>query len=405
MRLVIAEQTLKARAARKLLDRPMDQRMWYGGMKQLVSAMQRAAPELKFKLPPKLPDQQVQRSLTRPTVGDTLAAACEQFDLRYRIEGDAVVIEENSPAAGTDLMSKVYWLKPGAWPNKGSARDVLAARGITFVGGAGADWQDSARQLEMTNTPANQQKLADLLAGEFGGTLGSPDGWLRLTNGGGLGMAVERFGPDTVTGTHPLYGRCTVPLSMVYTIRNTPPAPAAAGSGVNGWRLAYAPEPVLPASGGQSSPLLGKDAPAFKLAMLDGGSFDLGKEKGNVVVLDFWATWCGPCVRSLPGLIESMTRFPADRVKFVGINQAEAPAQVKRFLETRGWKLAVALDAGQNVARQYGVDGIPHTVVIGPDGKVAWTKTGYDPEAETQAAEAVEKLLAARTAAPNAAVP
>ena len=92
-------------------------------------------------------------------------------------------------------------------------------------------------------------------------------------------------------------------------------------------------------------------------------------------------------------------------MKFVGINQAEAPAQVKRFLETRGWKLAVAMDAGQNVARQYGVDGIPQTVIIGPDGKIAWTKTGYDPEGETQAAEAVKKLLAAQAAAPNAPMP
>ena len=139
--------------------------------------------------------------------------------------------------------------------------------------------------------------------------------------------------------------------------------------------------------------------------MLDGGNFDLGQEKGNVVVRDFWATWCGPCIKSLPGLIEAMTQFPTDRVKFVGINQAEAPAQVKRFLETRGWKLAVAMDAGQNVARQYGVDGIPQTVIIGPDGKIAWTKTGYDPETETQAVEAVKKLLVAKATAPDTATP
>ena len=104
-------------------------------------------------------------------------------------------------------------------------------------------------------------------------------------------------------------------------------------------------------------------------------------------------------------MIEAMTQFPTDRVKFVGINQAEAPAQVKRFLETRGWKLAVAMDAGQNVARQYGVDGIPQTVIIGPDGKIAWTKTGYDPETETQAVEAVKKLLVAKATAPDTATP
>ena len=211
-----------------------------------------------------------------------------------------------------------------------------------------------------------------------------------------MALTVEKFTPDAITGTHPVYGRCTVPMSEVYAIRNTLPDPSVGEQVVRGWRLAYAPEPVLPESGGEGSALLGKDAPTFKLAMLDGsGDFDLGQQKGRVVVLDFWATWCGPCVRSLPGLIETMAQFPAEQVRFVGLNQAEVPEQVKRFLETRGWKLAVAMDAGQNVARQYGVDGIPHTVVVGPDGKVAWVRTGYDPDGETAVADAVKKLLAA----------
>ena len=110
-------------------------------------------------------------------------------------------------------------------------------------------------------------------------------------------------------------------------------------------------------------------------------------------MLDFWATWCGPCVKSLPGLIEAMSAFPEDRVKLIGVNQGEPPDLVKRFLETRNWKLNVAMDAQQSVARQYGVDGIPHTVIVGPDGKVAWVKTGYSPDGETEAANAVKKLL------------
>jgi thiol-disulfide isomerase/thioredoxin len=140
----------------------------------------------------------------------------------------------------------------------------------------------------------------------------------------------------------------------------------------------------------------------FKLPLLGGGDFDLNQEKGKIVVLDFWATWCGPCVQSLPGLIEAMSAFPADRVKLVGVNQGEPADQVKRFLETRGWKLTVAMDASQNVAHQYGVDGIPHTVIVGPDGKVAWVKTGYSPDGDTEASNAVKQLLAAP---PNAGAP
>ena len=88
-----------------------------------------------------------------------------------------------------------------------------------------------------------------------------------------------------------------------------------------------------------------------------------------------------------------MKPFDSKKVKFIGVNQGEEAAQVKRFIEQRGWKFAVALDATQSVAQQFGVTGIPHTVIIGPDGKVAWINTGYRPGAEKDAAAAVSKLL------------
>ena len=95
--------------------------------------------------------------------------------------------------------------------------------------------------------------------------------------------------------------------------------------------------------------------------------------------------------------MEAMGQFPSDKVKLVGVNQAEAPDQVKRFLETHKWNLTVAMDAGQTVGRQYGVDGIPHTVIIGPDGKVAWVHTGAAPDADAQASEIIKKLLGGTT--------
>ncbi|MEO8353331.1 MAG: TlpA disulfide reductase family protein, partial [Chthoniobacteraceae bacterium] len=154
-------------------------------------------------------------------------------------------------------------------------------------------------------------------------------------------------------------------------------------------------EPVIPESGGESSPEVGKEAEKFKLPLLTEGNFDLGSEHGKVVVLDFWATWCAPCVKSLPGLIEAVSAFPTDRVKLIGVNQSEPSEAVKRFIETRDWQLTVAMDADQKVAQKYGVTGIPHTVIVGPDGKIAWVKTGYSPDGATEAAAAIEKLLAA----------
>jgi thiol-disulfide isomerase/thioredoxin len=182
-------------------------------------------------------------------------------------------------------------------------------------------------------------------------------------------------------------------MAQVAVIRTTAPPPTAASSALADWHLVNAPDPVVPTGNGENSPLLGKDAPTFTLPMLDGSSFDLAAEKGHVVVLDFWASWCGPCIKSLPGLVELVGAFPSDKVKLVGINQGEAPDQVKQFLETRGLKLVTAMDADQGVGRKYGVDAIPHTIVVGPDGKVAWEQTGYDPDGEGGAADVIKKLL------------
>jgi peroxiredoxin len=367
--------------------------------------LQSSCPGLKFKLPKdKGPSHQIM--IGGDTLASTLDKICSEFDLTYHIDENGVIVFESSGpepvAASSPLIEKVYWLKPGSLPSDTPPDKFLAGKGIPFPKGATATWQTVAGQLTMRNTADNQALFAQLAASSLGGIIGSPTHWVILNNGARIGLAVDNFGKDTVSGWHPLYGRCTIPTSEIVAIQSFPPAPSAAMKSLQDWRPVYAPEPVLPEAGSDDTASIGKPAGEFKLSLLAGGKFDLAKQKGKIVVLDFWATWCGPCVRSLPELISTMSAFTRDRVTFVGVNEDEPADVIKQFLETRGWNLTVALDSGQGVGQQYGVDGIPHTVIIGPDGKVAWVRTGYTPGGEADVSKEVNLLLAPPPQAPPA---
>ncbi len=124
-------------------------------------------------------------------------------------------------------------------------------------------------------------------------------------------------------------------------------------------------------------PLLNRPAPAFDLDTVDGAKFDLASQKGKVVVLDFWATWCAPCVMSLP--IHTEVANSLKDVVFLAVNLQETPEEIKQFLEKKKLKMPVGLDTEAKVAEMYMVRGLPQTVIIGKDGNVAGVDIGFAP--------------------------
>lgn len=128
----------------------------------------------------------------------------------------------------------------------------------------------------------------------------------------------------------------------------------------------------------------GDPAPVFSLPLLESeGEFSLAAHRGKVVVLDFWATWCGPCVRGLP-TVSGVTREMADKgVVFAAVNLQEQPQKVSQFMDKQDWDFTVPLDQSGEVARSFGVTGIPHTVIIDKQGKIRHVHVGFGNAEET----------------------
>lgn len=218
--------------------------------------------------------------------------------------------------------------------------------------------------------------------------------WLLLANGGRLGMKLASWAEDGVVGWHPLLGRVVVDPAAVRSVwSNTSPPETDALRAVTGWQMNMAAPPQIAETSGTEAAQIGTDVKSFTLPFLEGGEFVLEKQRGKVVVLDFWASWCAPCLKALPEIMEALKGLPSDQVHLIGVNQGEPAPQVRTFLSTRRWNLSTVLDVDQAVGKQFGVDSIPHTVVIGPDGKVALVKTGYSEAAAGKIVAKVRELL------------
>lgn len=119
----------------------------------------------------------------------------------------------------------------------------------------------------------------------------------------------------------------------------------------------------------------GVQAPDFTGELIDGTSITLSELQGKPVIINFWATWCGPCVKEMPAFERLKDDF-GDKIGIIAVNCGDDAGTVKDFMEENGYTFPVVLDEEYSISMLYPTNSIPYTVVVDAEGKVTHISTG-----------------------------
>ena len=134
------------------------------------------------------------------------------------------------------------------------------------------------------------------------------------------------------------------------------------------------------------------EAPPFTLPTLDGGSMSLSDARGRVAIVEFWATWCGPCRSSLPSLEVIYKRYRDRGATVLLLNEGESAEAVNQWTERR-FTAPILLDQTEAVGRQYGVEGLPRLFMLDRDGRIIYEHAGYGGGLEQNLSLILDQLL------------
>jgi len=142
--------------------------------------------------------------------------------------------------------------------------------------------------------------------------------------------------------------------------------------------------------------LSAQDIFSYNLTNLEGENIEISDIKGeDLTILDFWASWCKPCIKSIPKLIELSEKFKDSGVIFIGINE-DSPrnsSKVKPFAHSLGITYPVLLDSDQELMNELLVNSLPTLIIINKKGEVVYTHIGYSSGDKVLLEEVINKLL------------
>ena len=145
----------------------------------------------------------------------------------------------------------------------------------------------------------------------------------------------------------------------------------------------------------KGTPKAGDTAPAFTADSINGaGKVSVGS--GKVTIVDFWATWCGPCQKSFPKYQDLYTKYKASGLEIVAVSVDDEKGGVADFAKTYGAKFPVTWDDGHKIAEKWSPPGMPSAFVIDKKGVVRYVHQGYKAGEEEEIEKQVKELLAAK---------
>ena len=136
-----------------------------------------------------------------------------------------------------------------------------------------------------------------------------------------------------------------------------------------------------------------EQAPDFTLKSLDGQNLRLEEYRGQVVLINFWASWCGPCRQEMPILDQLHKRYEDTGFAVLGVNVEGEIAPAQKIVDKTNVTFPVLIDEGQSVSQMYDLEAMPSTVVVDRNGVIRYVHMGYKPGDEAKYVEIVKQLI------------
>jgi thiol-disulfide isomerase/thioredoxin len=139
---------------------------------------------------------------------------------------------------------------------------------------------------------------------------------------------------------------------------------------------------------------VGSTLPEYSALWLDGSKFDLATRRENVVLLNVWATWCGPCRFEIPELQALHDHYKSRRFEVIGVSVDESGAEsVKHFIDEQKMTYPIALDAEGKLPNLLQTSVLPTTVLLDRNGKIVWKRLGMIEKNDQELVKAIEAAL------------